>query len=87
MNIGNSRYRNDLAPVESDCDCYTCKNYSRAYLAHLFRAGEMLGGTLASIHNMRFVVRLTEELRSAILEGTFTDYKKEFLARYKKSGS
>ena len=85
MAIGNSRYRNDLAPVEADCDCYTCKHYSRAYIAHLFRAGEMLAGTLASIHNMRFLVRLTEELREAILNGTFTDYKNAFLARYKKS--
>ena len=85
MAIGNSRYRNDLAPVETDCDCYTCKHYSRAYIAHLFRAGEMLAGTLASIHNMRFLVRLTEELREAILNGTFTDYKNAFLARYKKS--
>lgn len=85
MAIGNSRYRNDLAPVEADCDCYTCKNYSRAYIAHLFRAGEMLAGTLASIHNMRFLVRLTEELRTAILNDTFTDYKNTFLTRYKKS--
>ncbi len=84
MNIGNSQYRKDLAPMEEGCDCYTCAHYSRAYLAHLFRAGEMLAGTLASIHNMRFVVRLTEELRQAIFNGTFVEYKREFLTKYRR---
>lgn len=85
INILNSRYRKDLAPVEEGCDCCTCAHYSRAYIAHLFRAGEMLAGTLSSIHNMRFVVRLTEELRQAILNDTFADYKNTFLARYKRA--
>lgn len=82
INIRNAEYREDLSPIEKDCQCYTCQHYSRAYLAHLFRAQEILGATLASIHNLYFLVNLTKQMREAILAGNFTEFKKEFLTRY-----
>ncbi len=84
MNIENAQYRNDFKPIESDCGCYACKNFTRAYIAHLFRAKEMLAGMLASIHNLYFIVNLVKNMREAILNDTFAEYKKEFLSNYKK---
>lgn len=85
INITNAQFREDFAPVEAGCDCYTCQHYTRAYLSHLFRAKEMLGATLASIHNLRFIVRLVDTMREKIIEGgsAFEDFKTEFLAGYK----
>lgn len=80
--IENSRYKNDFTPIENDCGCYTCKNFTRAYLSHLFRTNEILANTLASIHNLYFIVQLVENIRSAILAGRFLEYKEEFLNRY-----
>lgn len=68
LNILNAQFREDFTPVESGCQCYTCRHYTRAYLAHLFRAKEMLAATLASIHNLYFSVTLVKKLRQAILE-------------------
>ncbi len=87
MIIKNAKYKNDFTAIESDCDCYTCKNYSRAYVAHLFRAKEMLGGALASIHNMYFLVHLVDDMRKAILDDTFFEFKKKFLDKYKPEAS
>ncbi len=84
IHIMNSEYRGDLAPVEKDCECYTCENYSKAYLAHLFHGKEMLGGTLASIHNIYFIVNLVKKIRQSIFDGNFDEFKKEFLKNYKK---
>ena len=84
-NFNNAQYKEDLLPVEEGCDCYTCKHYSRAYIRHLISVGETLGGTLLSIHNIRFLIRLTEEIREAIKEDRFLSYKKEFLDRYNKA--
>ena len=84
VNFNNAKYKEDLNPVEEGCDCYCCKNFSRAYVRHLITVGESLGGTLLSIHNIRFLIRLTEEIREAIREDRFLDYKKEFLDRYEK---
>lgn len=81
INIGNKRFASELAPIEENCDCYTCKNFTCAYLHHLFDAKEMLAATLASIHNLRFLVRLVDEARAAILDGTFEDYKKKTTSR------
>ena len=83
-NFNNAQYKEDLRPIEEDCDCYCCKNFSRAYVRHLITVGESLGGTLLSIHNIRFLIRLTEEIREAIREDRFSSYKKEFLDRYEK---
>ncbi len=82
--ITNTKYRNDHTRVEDDCECYTCKNYTKAYIAHLFHGKEMLAGTLSSIHNLYFIVNLVKKIRESILDDTFFIYKKEFLKNYKK---
>lgn len=78
LNINNATFREDFSPLESGCSCYTCQNYTRAYLAHLFRAKEMLGATLASIHNLHFLTHLVAEMRQAILDGRFESFKQNF---------
>ena len=85
INILNAKFTRDFTPVDSECDCYTCKNYTRAYLSHLFRSKEMLAGTLGSIHNLRFLVSLVDQMRKAILGGTFETLKINFLKRYYKN--
>jgi queuine tRNA-ribosyltransferase len=82
LNILNAKFRTDFTPIESGCGCQTCKSYTRAYLAHLFRAKEMLAGTLASIHNLYFLVNLTKQIRQSILDDSFAQFKKDFLIRY-----
>jgi len=85
FNVSGGSYRKDFAPIDSECNCYTCRNYSRAYLNHLFRAKEILGPTLATIHNVHFIVNLVERMRLAIEAGDFLDFKSDFLGRYKNS--
>jgi queuine tRNA-ribosyltransferase len=85
FNVSNGSYRRDFSPIDKECACYTCANYSRAYINHLFRAKEILGPTLATIHNVHFIVNLVDRMRAAIESGTFAEYKREFLARYKNS--
>lgn len=82
VNITNRRFRDDFTPLCDGCDCYTCENYTRAYLHHLFKAGEMLGSTLATIHNQRFVVKLVDDIRTSIKDGNFFDFKRSFLEAY-----
>ena len=82
INIGNARFRQDFAPIDAECDCYTCQNYTRAYLNHLFKSEEILGATLASIHNERFVVRTVDQIRASLADRTFFEFKKQFLSRY-----
>ncbi len=82
INIHNSKYKNDFTPIDKECDCYTCKNYTKAYLHHLFKADEVLGLTLASIHNERFVIRTVDTIRESIENETFFEYKKSFIVRY-----
>lgn len=82
INIRNAEFREDLAPVDEGCGCSVCQNYSRAYLCHLYRSHEMLGGTLGSIHNLYFIINLVKKMREAILAGTFPKFKEEFLAKY-----
>jgi queuine tRNA-ribosyltransferase len=83
FNVSNGPYRNDFSPIDSTCECYTCTNYSRAYINHLFRSKEILASTLATIHNEHFIVRLVDRIRNSIIDGTFYDFKREFLARYR----
>lgn len=85
INIFNAQYKNDFTPIEQDCECYTCQNYTRAYLAHLFRSKEILANTLASIHNLYFFVHLVDRLREHILAGSFFDFKKSFLNDIKRA--
>ena len=84
INILNAKFVKDFTPIESDCICETCTSYTRAYLSHLFRAKEMLGGTLASIHNVYFINKLVSDMRKSILEDNFFEFKKEFLYKYEK---
>jgi queuine tRNA-ribosyltransferase len=78
--IKNARYRTDKRPVDETCDCYCCRNYSRAYLRHLFMAREILAMILNTIHNVRHYLRLMEDIRAAAREGRFFDFRKQFLA-------
>jgi queuine tRNA-ribosyltransferase len=82
INITNSRFKTDFTPIDTECDCYTCAHYTRAYINHLFKADEILGATLASIHNERFVVRTVDEIRESIKQNTYFSLKKSFLSRY-----
>lgn len=80
--IKNAKYERDFTPVDHDCDCYTCRNYSRAYLRHLFKSNEILSSMLLTEHNLHFLVRTMENIRQAIEEDRFLEYKKEFYERY-----
>ncbi|HEX8220581.1 MAG TPA: tRNA guanosine(34) transglycosylase Tgt [Chloroflexia bacterium] len=83
--IKSPRYAHLQAPIEPDCDCYTCRNFTLGYLHHLFRAKELLAYRLNSIHNLRFLTRMAEDMRAAILAGSFNEYREAFLARYQTS--
>ena len=82
INIKNAKYTHDFTPLMSDCDCECCKNYTRAYLHHLFKTDEITAKVLASIHNEHFIVHTVDQIRRSLLDGTFADYKKSFLSRY-----
>ena len=82
INIKNAKYRTQFTPIDRDCDCYCCKNYNAAYLHHLYKVDEITGKTLASIHNERFVVRICDQIRQSILDGTFEDYMNSFMLKY-----
>lgn len=82
LNIKNAGFQQDFTPIDSECDCYTCKHYTRAYINHLFRADEILGATLASIHNEHFVVSLVAQIRQSIIDGNFVGFKQTYLEKY-----
>mgnify|MGYP000845848049 FL=1 len=82
FNVTNARFKADFSPIYEGCDCYTCTHYTRAYLRHLFKADERLAATLASIHNERFIVRMVDDARAAIADGTYFEYRDEFLGNY-----
>jgi len=82
LKIMNARFKRDFRPIDAQCTCYTCRYYSRAYLHHLFKADELLGKTLASIHNLFFLIRLVEGMRQAILEDNFSVFRDTFLGRF-----
>ena len=84
INLNNAQYITDMSKLDPDCDCYTCKNYSKAYIRHLITTKEMLGGRLLSIHNIRFLIKLTEELREAIDEDRVLEYREGFIKKYTK---
>ncbi len=85
MVIRNAQYAHDFRPIEEDCDCYACRNHTRAYIRHLFKTGEITGARLASIHNLRFLLKMMEEIRCAISENKLEEYKKDFYDRYDMS--
>ena len=80
--VRNAQYARDYTPIEEGCDCYACRHFSRAYVRHLLKAGEITGARLASIHNLRFLIRMMEEIRAAIAEDRFLDYRREFYEKY-----
>lgn len=82
ININNAEHKTSLVSIESGCECYTCQNYTRGYLAHLFRSEEMLGATLASIHNLYFINKLVANIRQALVDDTFFEFKDSFLKGY-----
>lgn len=83
--IKNARYARDFGPVDEECDCYACRNFSRAYIRHLFKAGEITGARLASIHNLRFLLRLMENVRQAIAQDSLPQLRARFYERYDMS--
>ncbi len=84
VNIKNAKFEKDFTPLDAECDCYTCKNYSKAYLRHLFKADEMLSAMLLSNHNLHFLLKMMENIRTAIEEDRFLEFKKEFYDQYGK---
>lgn len=87
VNIKRQEFRRDFTPFDAQCTCYTCQNYTRAYLHHLFRVDEMLGKTLATIHNEQFIVELVDDIRASIANDTFAQFKQEFLHSYYATSS
>ena len=85
INLKNLKYKEDFTPIEDDCDCYTCKNYTKAYIRHLITCEETLGGRLLSIHNIRFLIKEMEEIRESIKNDNFLEYKENFIRQYKNS--
>ncbi len=81
INIRNSKYQEDTRPIDPECQCYCCKNYSRAYVNHLFKSGEMLGATLLSIHNVHYYQDLMAEIRTHIAAGDYNDFAEDFIEK------
>lgn len=80
--IRNAKFKEDFTPLDPECDCYTCRNYTKAYIRHLFNADEIFGLRLTSYHNLHFLLRLMENVREAIMEDRLMDYRNEFFAQY-----
>lgn len=80
--VRNAKYAHDFGPIEEGCDCYACQNFSRAYIRHLLKAGEITGGRLATIHNLRYLLRLMERIRKAIEENRYEEFRREFFVKY-----
>lgn len=87
MNIKHSRFTEDWGPIDPECDCYACRNFSRAYVRHLYRSGEMLGARLCSLHNLRFLVRLMEQAREAIIAGVYPQFQAQFWDKFSQGVS
>ena len=85
VSMRNAAYKDDFEPIDSECDCYTCKNHTRAYLRHLFNAKEILAYELATIHNLRFYLNLVRTAREKIIEGTFTEWKSLIVNKLSKN--
>ena len=82
INIKHSRFTEDWGPIDPECDCYACRNFSRAYIRHLYRSGEILGARLCSWHNLRFLVRLMEQAREAIINGVYPEFQANFWNKF-----
>ncbi|MDD4320239.1 MAG: tRNA guanosine(34) transglycosylase Tgt [Acidaminococcaceae bacterium] len=82
--VRNATYAEDFRPIDEKCDCYTCRNFSRAYIRHLFKAEEILALRLLTIHNLHFLLKFSQDMRSAIAKDKFPEFREEFLAQYKR---
>ncbi|HEP5481370.1 TPA: tRNA-guanine transglycosylase, partial [Streptococcus pyogenes] len=80
--IKNAKFAEDFTPLDHDCDCYTCQNYSRAYIRHLLKADETFGIRLTSYHNLYFLVNLMKKVRQAIMDDNLLEFRQDFLERY-----
>ena len=80
----NAKFKEDFTPIEDGCDCYACRNYTKAYIRHLINVNETFGQRLLSIHNIRFLIKLTEEIRESIKNDNFSEYKSNFIEKYQK---
>lgn len=80
--IKNAKYFDDFTPLDPECDCYTCRNYTKAYLRHLYKANEILSARLMSTHNLHFLIRLMKDVRQAIMDDRLLDFKAEFYQKY-----
>lgn len=85
MILRNAVFAEDDRPIDDTCDCYACRNFSRGYIRHLVKTGEMFGAMLISNHNLRFLTKMMEEIRASIEAGTFSEYRKAFWDNYKIS--
>ena len=83
--VRNAKYARDFGPIEEGCDCYACQNFTRAYIRHLLKAGEITGGRLCTIHNLRYLLRLMERIRKAIEENRYEEFRNAFFAKYDMS--
>ena len=88
VKIRNAKYRDDTNPLDPECDCYTCKNYTRAYLRHLLKADETFGIRLTSYHNLYFLINLMKQVRQAIMDDNLLEFREHFVEKYgyNKSG-
>ncbi len=82
LTVKNAKFKEDFTPIDPECDCYCCRNFSRAYIRHLLNAGEILGGELLSIHNLRFLIKLMQDIKQAIMNDCFGDFYKDFKNKY-----
>lgn len=82
LTIRNASYIRDFGPLDEECDCYTCRNFSRAYIRHLIKVNEVLGIRLTTIHNLHFLLKMMEKIRNALQNGTFCEYKRNFYSKY-----
>ena len=82
IRLTNKNFRRDFYPIDPNCTCYTCMNFTRAYIHHLYNANEVLSAILASIHNVHFYMNMMSGIRESIMKGRYTEFKREFLAEY-----
>ena len=87
LSLRNERFKLDMGPIEPECRCYTCRNHTRSYLRHLFKAREIQAAVLATCHNLAFLQRLVRDIREAVAHGTFLQFKEGFLSRYDAGGA
>jgi queuine tRNA-ribosyltransferase len=86
INIKNARFADDFTPLDPECDCWACRNYTRAYIRHLYKAGEILAARLATYHNLYFYQRVIRGIRAAIASDTLLEFRRQFLAKYTVCG-